>query len=88
MADYGYDEKPGVKVDHLSSDKGLPAEKAGLKAGDLMTKWDGVDLKDVPGWMTVMSKYKPGDKVKVTYIRDGKEETTEATLVAPSGQHQ
>jgi predicted metalloprotease with PDZ domain len=88
MADYGYDEKPGVKIDHLSSDKGLPAELAGFKAGDLMTKWDGVDLKDVTNWMKVMSKYKPGDKVKITYIRDGKEQTAEATLVAPSGQHQ
>ncbi len=88
MADYSYNEKPGVKIDHLSKDKGLPAEKAGLKDGDLMTKWDGEDLKDLENWMKIMSKHKPGDKITVTYVRDGKEETTEATLEATSCQTQ
>ncbi|MFZ4573357.1 MAG: M28 family peptidase [Phycisphaerales bacterium] len=59
----------------------LPAEKAGLKAGDLLTKWDGVELTDIRSWMAEMGKNKPGDKVKVTYIRDGKEATAEVTLV-------
>jgi Zn-dependent M28 family amino/carboxypeptidase len=87
MADYGYDEKPGVLIDHLSNTKG-PAEAAGLKAGDLMTKWDNDELKDVQNWMTVMSKHKPGDKVIVTFIRDGKEQKVEATLAPPVGVKQ
>jgi hypothetical protein len=81
MPDYS-NEKPGVMLADLSADKGLPAEKAGLKAGDLMLKWDDHELKDVEQWMTVMSKYKPGDKVTITYVRDGKEQKAEATLVS------
>jgi hypothetical protein len=75
-------EKEGVLIGEVL--KGLPAEGAGLKAGDLMTKWDGEDLRDVEGWMTVLTKKKPGDVVKITYIRDGKEATTDAKLVGRS----
>jgi hypothetical protein len=88
MADYNYDEKPGVMIDHLSTDKGMPAELAGLKAGDLMTRWDGEELKDVQNWMTILRKHKPGDKVRITFVRDGKEQTTIATLVGPPGEKQ
>lgn len=87
MADYGYDEKPGVMIDHLSNTKGA-AEEAGLKAGDLMTKWDDDELKDVENWMKVMAKHKPGDKVVVTFIRDGKEQKATATLAPPATTRQ
>jgi hypothetical protein len=85
MPDYSAD-KEGVTIADLSSDKGLPAEKAGLKSGDVMLKWDDNALKNVEQWMTVMSKYKPGDKVTITYVRDGKEQKTEATLVSGTKQ--
>jgi len=87
MADYGYDEKPGVLIDHLSTTKG-PAEEAGMKAGDLMTKWDDDELKDVENWMKVMAKHKAGDKIVVTFIRDGKEQKLTATLAAPAAMRQ
>ncbi|MEI7657214.1 MAG: M28 family peptidase [Phycisphaerae bacterium] len=77
-------EEPGVLVGEVFPD--LPAAKAGLKEGDLMTKWNDTELKDVAGWMPLLSKAKPGDVVKITYRRktDGamKEFTTECTLVA------
>jgi S1-C subfamily serine protease len=52
-----------------------------MKAGDLMTKWAGTEIVDVGSWMKEMGKNKPGDKVTITYIRDGKEQTAEVELV-------
>ncbi len=73
-------EEPGVLIGDVI--EGLPAEKAGLKSGDLMTSWNGEKLVSVEAWMPMLSKHKPGDKVVITYTRDGKEMTTEATLTA------
>ncbi len=76
--------EPGVLIGDVMP--GLPAEKAGLKVGDLMVKWDDTPLSSVESWMPMLSKAKPGDKVKIVFIRtvDGKptQMTTEATLVA------
>lgn len=77
--DYSGEEK-GVLIGEVM--EGLPAEKAGLKSGDLMTSWNGTALESVEAWMPLLGKHKAGDKVVITYTRDGKEMTTEATLVA------
>jgi len=77
--DYSGDE-PGVLIGEVFDD--LPAAKAGLKAGDLMTSWNGEKIDSVEAWMPMLQKAKPGDKVVITYTRDGKEMTTETTLVA------
>lgn len=73
-------EEPGVLIGGVT--EGLPAEKAGLKTGDLITKWNDKPVKSVEEWMPLLSSHKPGDVVKITYMRDKKEMTTEATLVA------
>jgi hypothetical protein len=72
-------EVKGILIDSVT--EGLPAAKAGLKKGDIMTKWNEHELVDVEQWMTHLTKAKPGDKVTVTYLRDGQTQTTEATLV-------
>lgn len=59
---------------------GGPADKAGLKAGDVITK---LGDRPVTGYEELFSEiwsHKPGEKVKITYQRDGKENTTELTL--------
>jgi hypothetical protein len=73
-------EDPGVLVGEVFPD--LPAAQAGLKAGDLMIKWNGTTLADVESWMPLLMAAKPGDIVTIVYMRDGKEMTTQATLVA------
>lgn len=73
-------EEEGVLVGEVMP--GLPADKAGLKAGDLMVEWDGRKLRDVEGWMPMLAAHKPGDVVRITYVRDGARLITEATLVA------
>jgi S1-C subfamily serine protease len=59
------------------------ADKAGLKAGDILTKFDGTDLTALPESSTLSSligKKKVGDKVSVDYVRDDKKQTTVITL--------
>lgn len=76
-----YDAADGVLVGDLSGPD-TPAAKAGLKAGDIMLRWNGEKLTDVAQWMGLMSKNNPGDEVEIVYRRDGEEHTTKATLVA------
>ncbi|MFG1706105.1 S1C family serine protease [Nonomuraea sp. M3C6] len=67
---------PGALVREITA--GSPAEKAGLKQGDLITKIGGTA---VDGGDTVVGQvrgFKPGQQVKITYMRDGK--TSEVTV--------
>jgi putative serine protease PepD len=73
----------GILVDQVLA--GLPAEKAGLKKGDIMTKWNEHELVDVEQWMGHLGKASPGDKVTITFMRDGAVQSAEATLVARGG---
>lgn len=59
---------------------GGPAAKAGLKAGDIITKInnDSVDQKN--SLTSLVGKYKPGDKVTLTILRDKREIKLDATL--------
>ncbi len=60
--------------------KGTAAEKAGLKNGDIVTQVDGVDVRDNRYLSLMISRLAPGTEVKLTYVRDGKTETTKAKL--------
>ncbi|WP_019634732.1 S1C family serine protease [Actinomadura atramentaria] len=62
--------------------RGGPAEKAGLKPGDLITKVDSTPIEDASDLIALIRSKAPGDKVKVTYIRGGQEHTAELTLAA------
>ncbi|MGW0660322.1 S1C family serine protease [Streptodolium elevatio] len=59
---------------------GGPADKAGLKAGDVITKLDDRPVTSYEELFSEIWSHKPGEKVKLTYQRDGKEATTEVTL--------
>ncbi|GJQ29881.1 MAG: hypothetical protein HBSAPP03_17650 [Phycisphaerae bacterium] len=80
--DYAGDD--GVMVGDLSGPE-LPAAKAGLKAGDRITRWGGQPVTTVEAWMALMMKNNPGDEVEIVYVRDGVEHTTKATLIASGG---
>jgi len=70
------------KTDGSAVASGSPAEKAGLKNGDVITKINDSVIGKQGGLSSVIGQYKPGDKVTVTYIRDGKEQTTQLTFSA------
>ncbi|GGZ84562.1 S1C family serine protease [Streptomyces bluensis] len=59
---------------------GGPAAKAGLKPGDVITKLDDHPIDSGPTLIGQIWTHQPGDKVTLTYQRDGKTRTTEVTL--------
>ncbi|MFE3141581.1 trypsin-like peptidase domain-containing protein [Streptomyces scopuliridis] len=63
-----------------------PAAKAGLKAGDVITKFNGNPIDSGPTLIGQIWTHKPGDKVTLTYKRDGKESTTQVTLGEREGE--
>ncbi len=59
---------------------GSPAARAGLKEGDIITKIDGKNLNANNPLLSAISAHAPGDKIKLTYLRDGKEQAAEVVL--------
>ena len=59
-----------------------PADKAGLKTGDVITKVGNVEVGRAGSISTLVGEYKVGDEVELTYVRDGEEHTTKAKLEA------
>jgi putative serine protease PepD len=60
--------------------KGGPADKAGLKPGDVITKVDDKPIEDATDLIAQIRSRAPGDRVRITYQRSGKESTVEVTL--------
>lgn len=57
-----------------------PAKKAGLLKNDIITKIADETIKDTATLRYELYKYAPGDKIEITYIRDGKIKTIKVTL--------
>lgn len=68
----------GAVITDVSS--GSTADAAKLKKGDVIIKLDDYKIKDYKYLKYYLYRYRVGDKVKITYIRDGKEKTVEVTL--------
>jgi putative serine protease PepD len=59
---------------------GGAADKAGLEKGDVITKVDDEVIDGSESLVATIRGHRPGDKVTLTYVRDGKTHTTTATL--------
>ncbi|WP_164972693.1 M28 family peptidase [Lacibacter luteus] len=70
MPDYTF-SGAGVKVDGVSA--GRAAEKAGIKAGDVVTKLGEFEVSSVESYMQALSKFKKGDATKVKIKRGATE---------------
>lgn len=68
----------GVYV--ASVNDGSAADDAGLESGDVIVAINGREVKSVSQLQEQIAINRPGDKVKVDYIRDGKRRNVEATL--------
>jgi putative serine protease PepD len=69
----------GVPLGEVVS--GGPAEKAGLRAGDVVTQVNGFHTTTTDGLIAATRFYAPGTSVTVTYIRDGgAPQTVDVTL--------
>ena len=61
------------------------AFKAGLKNGDVITKLNGIPVSTGSELVGQIAIYRPGDKIKITYKRNGAESETMVTLMNSSG---
>lgn len=68
----------GARVEEI--EPGSAAGKAGLEQGDVITGIDDQRIDDTEALIATVRAYRPGDTVKVTYQRDGKESTTDLDL--------
>jgi putative serine protease PepD len=60
--------------------QGSAADDAGLEAGDVITKVDDRLITSSDELVATIRGYRPGDRVELTYRRDGEEQTTTITL--------
>lgn len=61
---------------------GSPADKAGIKDKDIITKVGGVEVGDKGGVSSLIAEYAPGDTIQLTILRDGKSIDLSVTLDA------
>ena len=59
---------------------GSPADKAGLKENDIITKIGDITIDETHSYVNSLFKYKPGDTINVVVMRDGKETQLQITL--------
>ena len=78
-----YREGEGVFVTGVP--EGGAAFSAGLKKGDIVTKINGVAVSSGPELQEQVSRYKPGDKITLAYMRGGRETTANLTLKNKAG---
>jgi len=73
---YGF--KTGVLVQGVQP--GGPADKAGLKPGDIITHVDGRPIKDGDDLVNEIASRRPGSSIRLGYIRDGKPSDATVTV--------
>lgn len=76
--DLGIDKPEGVYVDGVN--KGSAGDEAGLKNKDVITRINGFTVNSSPELQEQVAKYRPGDKISVEFIRDGKIRQTTVQL--------
>jgi serine protease Do len=70
--------KEGVKVIYVTA--GSPADDADLKENDLILKLNGKKIADRDDFLSRIWQRRPGDKIKITILREGKEMDLEIVL--------
>ena len=64
---------------------GGPADKAGIKNGDIITKVGKIEVGRAGSISTLVGEYKAGDTIQLTVLRNGKEQVINVTLGAYQG---
>lgn len=72
---------PGYAL--MSVSEGGPAEKAGLKGGDIIIRLGDSKIGGLEDFDSALRKFKAGDKVKVAILRNKQEQVVEVTLDEP-----
>ena len=71
-------DKGGMRIDGVSEDK--PAQKAGLQKGDVVIQLGELEVKDMMGYMTALSKFEKGDTTTVKVKRGDEVVEAEVTF--------
>jgi S1-C subfamily serine protease len=74
----GAGDVPGLRLSGVSA--GSPAEKAGLKAGDVVVEIDGKPVTDLQSYSDALYARAPGDEITLVYLRGGQRTTVKLTL--------
>ena len=70
MPDYAFGGE-GMRIDAVT--EGKPAAKAGIQAGDVVTKMGQFPITGMQSYMRSLGQFKPGDETTVLIEREGKE---------------
>jgi len=76
---FGVNRNEGILVVEVLP--GSPAEKAGLKQGDIIVEYDGAAVESSTGFRTRVAFTKPGETREIVVLRDGRRVRTDLTLV-------
>jgi len=79
----GMDRIRGVYVNGITD--GGAAQKAGMKTGDVIVKVGNIDVNNVPQLQEQVGKFRPGNKVPVTVLRNGDEQVFDMVLRGKEG---
>lgn len=74
----GEEAKDGMRIGGIMP--GSPADKVGLKAGDVVIDFNGTRINNMMDYTAALGKAKPGQTVKLKLLRDGKPLEVEPTL--------
>jgi len=78
-----FEVEHGVLVESVTKDS--PADKSGLKAGDVITRVNDREIKDFNDLVRTLNYYNPDETVTIHYTRKGSSSTTQATLAKKTG---
>jgi hypothetical protein len=78
IPDFNYTGE-GVRVSGVIP--GSPAEKAGLKEGDLLVEFAEVAIEDLRSFSNILKGLTPGEEVGVVFVRNGERHTATVTVV-------
>lgn len=77
VPDMGSDVK-GMRLTGVRA--GSPADKGGLKSGDIIVRFGGREVTDIYTYTDALNAHKPGDTVRIEVLRDGQPVTLSVTL--------
>jgi serine protease Do len=82
----GMDRPHGALVEEV--EQGSPAEKAGIKSGDVIVAVDGQDVPHSVDLPRMVATHTPGTQVKLTYLRDKQSHDANVTLIPLENERQ
>ncbi|HUI68019.1 MAG TPA: M20/M25/M40 family metallo-hydrolase [Nitrospirota bacterium] len=77
VPDFAYQGK-GFRLSGVAP--GSPAEAAGLREGDIIVAINGREVAGLKGFSDILKSLNPGDRISVTFLRDGRERTAETAV--------